>query len=150
MDLSKLLVRVSETARVNGDKANAYGFAKHGASQLKVWMDGKASGLSSEDRLKTQALLGKTIERLLNDKAQAIDFYEAAVKELAPSDWKFESVEKLEELWDRVSSKDEALSKEAAHAFDRLIFLQRQERIIGERLAAAAEVRHRRAQAAGN
>ena len=150
VDLGKLLIRVSEIARVKGDKANAFAFAKHGASQLKVWMDGKAPGLSSEDRQKTQALMGKTMERLLNDKGQAIDFYEAAVKELAPSDWKFESVEKLEELRDQVSSKDEALSKEAAHAFERLIFLQRQERIISERLAAAAEVRQRRAQAAGN
>ena len=150
LDLGKLLIRVSESARVKGDKANAFALAQHGASELKVWMDGKASGLSSEDRLKTQALLGKTIERLLKDEDQAIVWYEAAVKELAPSDWKFENVEKLEELRDRVSSKEAALSKEAAHAFDRLIFLRRQERIISERLAAAAEVRQRRAQAAGN
>ena len=150
LDLGKLLIRVSETARIKGDKANAFDFAKHGASELKVWMDGKASGLSTEDRLKAQALLGKTMERLLKDGAQAIDFYEAAVKELAPSDWKFESVEKLEELRDRVSSGETGLSKEGAHAFERLIFLQRQERIIRERIAAAAEVRQRRAQAAGN
>lgn len=95
-------------------------------------------------------MLGKTIERLLNDKGQAIDFYEAAVKELAPSDWKFESVEELEKLRDQVSSGDTSLSKEGDHAFERLLFLKRQERIMSERLAAAAEVRQRRAQASGN
>ncbi len=147
LDLNKLLVRVSESARVKGDKANAFAFARHGASELKAWMDGKASGLSSEDRLRAHALLGRTFERLLKDEDQAIDNYEAAIKELAPSDWKFDSVENLEALRDRVSSKEEALSKEGAHAFGRLIFLQRQERIIRERLAAAAEVRQRRAQA---
>ena len=149
VDLGKLLVRVSESARVKGDKANAYDFAKHGASELKVWMEGKASGLSSEDRLKTRALLGKTLERLLKDGTQAIGFYEAAVKELAPADWKFESVEQLEQLRDRVSGKDTGLSKEASHAFERLIFLKREERIISERIAAAA-VRQRRAQVPGN
>lgn len=150
VDLGKLLIRVSEIARIKGDKANAFAFAKHGASELKVWMDGKASGLSSADRLKTRALLGKTMERLLKDDAQAIGFYEAAVKELAPSDWKFESVEQLEQLRDQVSSKQETFSKEASHAFDRLLFLKREERIISERIAAAAAVRQRRAQSAGN
>lgn len=150
VDLGKLLIRVSESARVKGDKANAFDFAKHGASELKVWMEGKASGLSSKDRLKTRALLGKTLERLLKDGTQAIGFYEAAVKELASSDWKFESVEQLEQLRDRVSSKEETFSKEASHAFERLIFLKREERIISERIAAAAAVRQRRAQASGN
>ena len=149
-DLGKLLIRVSETARIKGDKANAYDFAKHGLSELKVWMEGKAPGLTSKDRQKTQALMGKTMERLLKDGAQAIGFYEAAVKELAPSDWKFESVEKLEELRDQVSSKEDALTKEASHAFDRLIFLQREKRIINERLAAAAALRQRQTQGSGN
>ena len=150
VDLGKLLIRVSEIARLKGDKANAFDFAKYGASELKVWMDAKASGLSLEDRLKTQALLGKTMERLLKDEAQAIDFYEEAVKQLAPSDWKFESVEKLVKLKDEVSSKQEVFTKEASHAFDRLIFLKREERIISERLAAAAALRPRRAQASGH
>ena len=149
-DLGKLLIRVSESVRIKGDKANAFDFAKHGVSELKVWMDGKASGLASEDRLKAQALMGKTMERLLKDGAQAIGFYEAAVKELASSDWKFESVEQLEQLKERVSSGSTGLSKEGSHAFERLIFLKREERIMSERLAAAAALRQRRTQASGN
>ena len=140
-DLSKLLIQVSDSARVKGDKANAYAFAKHGASELKVWMDEKASGLTKEDRLKAQALMGKTMETLLKDGDMAIGYYEAAVKELAPSNWKFESVEKLEQLRDQVANNGSGLSKESAHSFDRLIFLQREKRIISERLAAAAALR---------
>ena len=97
--------------------------------------------------MRAQALLGKTIERLLKDEGKAIGFYEAAVKEVAPPNWKFESVEQLEQLRDRISAGETALSKEANHAFERLIFLQREQRIISDRIAAAAEVRRQRAQA---
>ena len=150
LGLSKLLIRVSESARVEGDKANAFDFAEHGASELNAWMKGRASGLSSEDRLRTRTSMGKTMERLLKDGDQAIDFYEAAVRELAPSDWQFESVEQLELMRARISRGETDLSKEAAHAFDRLIFLKREKRIIDERIAAAAEVRQRRAQSKGD
>ena len=88
--------------------------------------------------MRAQALLGKTIERLLKDEGKAIGFYEAAVKEVAPPNWKFESVEQLEQLRDRISAGETALSKEANHAFERLIFLQREQRIISDRIAAAA------------
>ena len=150
LDLGNLLIRVSESARIQGDRANAYAFAEHGASELKAWMNGRVSRLSSDDRLKTRALMGKTMERLLRDGDQAIDFYEAAVKEFAPSDWQFESVEQLELLRARASAREAGLSKEAAHSFERLIFLKREKRIIDERIAAAAALRQRQTQAGAN
>ena len=145
--LGKNLIRLSETARVTGDKTNAFALAEHGAGQLGGWMKENASELSSGERVNAHIIIGRIYERLLKDERQAIPFYEAAVKELAPPDWKFESVKKLESLRDSVSENNKSLTKEGAYAFKRLIFLQREQRIISDRIAAAAEVRRQRAQA---
>ena len=59
LDLGKQLIRVSESARVNGDKVNAFGLAQHGATELKVWMDEKASGVILGEALAGPGAAGK-------------------------------------------------------------------------------------------
>ena len=145
--LRKNLTRLSETARLGGNKAQAYAFVRHGVSQLDSWMNENASGISTEERINAYAMLGKVYERNVKDSQEAARCYEAAIKLLAPRDWKFESVEKLEELKETVSDGDNSISLEAKFAFDRLISLKRQQQIISTRIAAAAKIRNRRAQA---
>ena len=88
--------------------------------------------------------MGDLYESRLKDERQAIPFYDKAVKEIAPAGWEFESVEQLITLRDSLSKAGGKLSKAEAFALNRLIFLQREQRIINGRIAAAAEIRKNR------